>query len=35
MQAEVFLLKDGESLDVRGPVANRGPEEIRFLIPGG
>lgn len=32
---EVLLVKDGESLDVRGPVASRGPEEIRFLVPGG
>ena len=35
VQGEVLLLKDGESLDVRGSVASRGPEEIRFLIPGG
>ena len=33
-QGEVLLLKDGESLDVRGPVASRSPEEIRFLVPG-
>lgn len=32
---EALLVKDGESLDVRGPVASRSPEEIRFLIPGG
>jgi hypothetical protein len=32
---EALLVKEGESLDVRGPVASRGPEEIRFLIPGG
>ena len=35
LHGEVLLLKDGESLDVRGPVASRGPEEIRFLVPGG
>lgn len=32
---EALLVKDGESLDVRGPVASRSPEEIRFLIPDG
>ena len=32
---EALLVKDGESLDVRGSVASRSPEEIRFLIPGG
>lgn len=32
---EALLVKDGESLDVRAPVASRSPEEIRFLIPGG
>ena len=32
---EALLVKDGESLDVRGPLASRSPEEIRFLIPGG
>lgn len=35
VHGEVLLLKDGESLDVRGPVASRGPDEIRFLVPGG
>lgn len=35
LRGEVLLLKDGASLDVRGPVASRGPEEIRFLVPGG
>ena len=35
VEEEVLLVKDGESLDVRGPVASRGPEEIRFLVPGG
>ena len=35
LHGEVLLLKDGASLDVRGPVASRGPEEIRFLVPGG
>ena len=32
---EILLVKAGESLDVRGPVASRSPEEILFLIPGG
>ncbi|MCY3705148.1 MAG: zf-HC2 domain-containing protein [Gammaproteobacteria bacterium] len=35
VHGEVLLLKHGESLDVRGPVASRGPDEIRFLVPGG
>ena len=32
---EALLVKDGESLDVRGPVASRSSDEIRFLIPDG
>lgn len=32
---EALLIKDSESLDVRGPVASRSPEEIRFLMPDG
>ncbi len=32
---EALLVKDGGSLDVRGPVTSRSPEEIRFLVPGG
>ena len=32
---EILLAKAGESLDVRGPVASRSPEEILFLIPDG
>ncbi|MCY4648309.1 MAG: zf-HC2 domain-containing protein [Gammaproteobacteria bacterium] len=32
---EALLVKDGASLDVRGPVTSRSPEEIRFLVPGG
>ena len=35
VEEEVLLVKDRESLDVRGPVASRKPEEIRFLVPGG
>lgn len=35
VHGEVLLLKDGASLDVRGPVASRGPKEIRFLVTGG
>jgi len=34
-EEEVLLVKDGASLDVRGPVASRSPDEIRFLVPGG
>ena len=32
---DVLVAKDGTSLDVRGPVASRSPDEIRFLVPGG
>ena len=35
LRGEVLLLKEGASLDVRGPVTSRSPEEIRFLVPGG
>ena len=35
MHGEVLLLKNGASLNVRGPVASRAPDEIRFLVPGG
>lgn len=35
LDGEVLLLKDGMSLDVRGPVASRNPDEILFLVPGG
>ena len=35
VHGEVLLLKDRESLDVRSPVVSRGPDEIRFLVPGG
>ena len=35
LEEEVVLVKDGASLDVRGPVASRSPDEIRFLVPGG
>lgn len=35
VEEEVLLVKDGASLDVRGPVAKPSPDEIRFLVPGG
>lgn len=35
LEENVLVVKNGASLDVRGPVASRGPEEIRFLVPGG
>ena len=35
LEEEVVLVKDGASVDVRGPVATRSPDEIRFLVPGG
>ena len=35
LHGEVLLLKDGASLDVRGPVASRSPDEILFLVPDG
>ena len=35
VHGEVLLLKDGASLDVPGPVASRGLEEIRFVVPDG
>ncbi|MDE2803508.1 MAG: hypothetical protein OXN18_00020 [Gemmatimonadota bacterium] len=35
LEEDVLVAKDGASLDVRGPVASRSPDEIRFLVPGG
>jgi len=35
LEEDVLVAKDGTSLDVRGPVASRSPDEIRFVVPGG
>lgn len=35
LEENVLVVKDGASLDVRGPVASRGTDEILFLVPGG
>lgn len=34
LEEDVLVVRDGASLDVRGPVASRSPDEIRFLVPG-